>query len=73
MHIAGTTRPPREGEVNGVDYKFLSVDEFLALEKSGHLLESGLFDGMSFSWIYTYHILVDFIFIHDCFCVVYTT
>eukprot|EP00057_Strongylocentrotus_purpuratus_P000638 XP_001180066.2 PREDICTED: membrane-associated guanylate kinase, WW and PDZ domain-containing protein 1 isoform X2 [Strongylocentrotus purpuratus] len=40
-----TTRPPREGEVNGVDYKFLSVDEFLALEKSGHLLESGLFEG----------------------------
>ncbi|XP_022098368.1 membrane-associated guanylate kinase, WW and PDZ domain-containing protein 2-like isoform X2 [Acanthaster planci] len=40
-----TTRAPREGEVDGVDYKFLSVDEFMALEKSGHLLESGVFDG----------------------------
>ena len=41
----GTTRTPRDGEVDGVDYKFLSVDEFMALEKSGHLLESGIFEG----------------------------
>ncbi|XP_071805383.1 membrane-associated guanylate kinase, WW and PDZ domain-containing protein 3-like isoform X1 [Asterias amurensis] len=40
-----TTRIPRDGETDGVDYKFLSVDEFMALEKSGHLLESGVFDG----------------------------
>ncbi|XP_072026608.1 membrane-associated guanylate kinase, WW and PDZ domain-containing protein 2-like isoform X3 [Amphiura filiformis] len=40
-----TTRGPRDGEVDGVDYKFLSVDEFMALEKSGHLLESGIFEG----------------------------
>ncbi|XP_072181833.1 membrane-associated guanylate kinase, WW and PDZ domain-containing protein 1-like [Diadema setosum] len=39
-----TTRPARKGEVDGVDYKFLTVDEFLALEKSGHLLESGIFE-----------------------------
>ena len=43
--IAGTTRTPRPGELNGVDYTFLSMDEFLALEKSGNLLESGLYDG----------------------------
>lgn len=42
---SGTTRPPREGEVNDVDYTFLSVDEFLALEKSGNLLESGIYEG----------------------------
>lgn len=41
----GTTRTPRPGELNGVDYTFLSMDEFLALEKSGNLLESGLYDG----------------------------
>ncbi|XP_071817085.1 membrane-associated guanylate kinase, WW and PDZ domain-containing protein 3-like isoform X5 [Apostichopus japonicus] len=40
-----TTRLPREGEINGVDYKFLSPNEFMALEKSGNLLESGIFDG----------------------------
>ncbi|KAK2177076.1 hypothetical protein NP493_619g01026 [Ridgeia piscesae] len=40
-----TTRKPRPGEISGVDYTFLTVEEFLALEKSGNLLESGLFDG----------------------------
>ncbi|XP_053576982.1 membrane-associated guanylate kinase, WW and PDZ domain-containing protein 1 isoform X3 [Bombina bombina] len=40
-----TTRPPREGEVPGVDYKFLSVQEFLALEEKGTLLEVGTYEG----------------------------
>lgn len=44
--FSGTTRLPREGEINGVDYKFLSPNEFMALEKSGNLLESGIFDGL---------------------------
>ncbi|CAB4058296.1 unnamed protein product [Lepeophtheirus salmonis] len=39
-----TTRTPRPGEKNGVDYTFLSKEEFIALEKSGELLESGIFD-----------------------------
>lgn len=42
----GTTRQPRPGEQNGVDYTFLSIEEFNQLEKSGCLLESGLYDGM---------------------------
>lgn len=41
----GTTRAPREGEVPGVDYEFLSVEQFLELEKSGTLLEIGTYDG----------------------------
>ncbi|XP_034724446.1 membrane-associated guanylate kinase, WW and PDZ domain-containing protein 1b isoform X3 [Etheostoma cragini] len=40
-----TTRTPREGEVSGVDYNFLSVEDFLKLEKSGTLLEIGTYDG----------------------------
>ncbi|XP_069568835.1 membrane-associated guanylate kinase, WW and PDZ domain-containing protein 1b isoform X2 [Brachyistius frenatus] len=40
-----TTRTPREGEVSGVDYNFLSVEDFLELEKSGTLLEIGTYDG----------------------------
>uniref|UniRef100_A0AAY4DCB8 Membrane-associated guanylate kinase, WW and PDZ domain-containing protein 1 n=1 Tax=Denticeps clupeoides TaxID=299321 RepID=A0AAY4DCB8_9TELE len=40
-----TTRPPREGEIAGVDYNFLSVEEFLDLEKSGTLLEIGTYEG----------------------------
>ena len=50
--ITGTTRSPRPGETNGADYTFLSVEEFLALEKSGQLLESGIYDGMSVVLVY---------------------
>uniref|UniRef100_A0A672HWS1 Membrane-associated guanylate kinase, WW and PDZ domain-containing protein 1 n=1 Tax=Salarias fasciatus TaxID=181472 RepID=A0A672HWS1_SALFA len=40
-----TTRPPRDGEVPGVDYNFLSVEDFLELEESGTLLEIGTYEG----------------------------
>ncbi|XP_031423337.1 membrane-associated guanylate kinase, WW and PDZ domain-containing protein 1b isoform X9 [Clupea harengus] len=40
-----TTRSPRDGEVPGVDYNFLPVEEFLKLEQSGTLLEIGSYDG----------------------------
>lgn len=41
-----TTREPREGEVNGLDYTFLTSEEFMVLEQSGNLLESGIYEGM---------------------------
>ncbi|XP_014022251.1 membrane-associated guanylate kinase, WW and PDZ domain-containing protein 1 isoform X6 [Salmo salar] len=40
-----TTRPPRHGEVPGVDYNFLPVEDFLALEQRGTLLEIGTYEG----------------------------
>jgi C-terminal processing protease CtpA/Prc len=40
-----TTRPPRPGEINGQDYTFLNTKDFRALEKSGNLLESGVYKG----------------------------
>ncbi|CAF5093198.1 unnamed protein product, partial [Rotaria magnacalcarata] len=40
-----TTRPPRPGEINGQDYTFLSTKDFRTLEKSGNLLESGVYKG----------------------------
>ncbi|KAL1272462.1 hypothetical protein QQF64_028324, partial [Cirrhinus molitorella] len=40
-----TTRLPRDGEVPGVDYNFISVGDFRILEESGLLLESGTYDG----------------------------
>ncbi|ELK07768.1 Membrane-associated guanylate kinase, WW and PDZ domain-containing protein 1 [Pteropus alecto] len=43
--LSGTTRSPREGEVPGVDYNFLTVKEFLDLEQSGTLLEVGTYEG----------------------------
>ncbi|XP_049616750.1 membrane-associated guanylate kinase, WW and PDZ domain-containing protein 2a isoform X1 [Syngnathus scovelli] len=42
--IPCTTRQPKEGEVPGVDYHFLSVQHFMELEKSGALLESGIYE-----------------------------
>ncbi|KAA0721114.1 Membrane-associated guanylate kinase, WW and PDZ domain-containing protein 2 [Triplophysa tibetana] len=40
----GTTRQPKEGEVPGVDYNFVTVERFVELEKSGALLESGTYE-----------------------------
>lgn len=43
--LTGTTRQPRDGETSGLDYNFVSVEEFFSLEESGALLESGKFKG----------------------------
>ena len=40
-----TTRPARPGETDGLDYTFLNLDQFRQLEKSGSLLERGIYDG----------------------------
>src|SRR5437762_4384963 len=37
--VSCTTRPPRSGEIDGEDYRFLSKDDFLAGVKAGELLE----------------------------------
>lgn len=50
MSPAGTTRQPRDGEITGVDYNFVSVEEFFSLEESGALLESGKFKGQLHLW-----------------------
>lgn len=42
---AGTTRPPQDGERRGIDYDFVTVDEFKQKEKLGELLESGVYEG----------------------------
>uniref|UniRef100_A0A8C7MB45 Membrane-associated guanylate kinase, WW and PDZ domain-containing protein 2 n=1 Tax=Oncorhynchus kisutch TaxID=8019 RepID=A0A8C7MB45_ONCKI len=39
-----TTRQPKEGEVPGVDYNFVSTERFMELEQSGALLESGTYE-----------------------------
>jgi guanylate kinase len=39
MSISVTTRPPREGEIDGKDYLFISNDRFAAMRDSGDLLE----------------------------------
>lgn len=37
--VSHTTRTPRPGEQNGVDYHFVSKDEFVQLEQKGDFLE----------------------------------
>lgn len=38
--VTCTTRPPREGEVNGVDYHFLTQEQFDEMEEKGMFAES---------------------------------
>lgn len=41
--IPCTTRPPRPNEMDGVDYKFVSKEQFIEMDRSGLLLESGVY------------------------------
>ena len=43
--ISCTTRPPREGEVDGKNYHFLSIEEFTKRLLNGDLLETTEFNG----------------------------
>jgi len=40
LSVSATTRPPRPGEVDGVNYYFVSDEEFDRLEASGEMLET---------------------------------
>lgn len=37
--VSATTRPPRQGEIDGRDYHFLSAEEFEAKRRAGEFLE----------------------------------
>jgi guanylate kinase len=41
--VSHTTRPPREGERDGVDYYFVENDEFLELVRDGAFLEHAVY------------------------------
>ena len=43
--VSATTRPMREGEQDGVDYRFLSHEEFDAAEARGEFLEHATYNG----------------------------
>lgn len=43
--VSHTTRPPRPGEVNGVDYYFVSDEEFSRLLKKGKFIEWAVVHG----------------------------
>jgi guanylate kinase len=43
--VSATTRPKRPGERDGVDYHFLSRDEFVRRRENGEFLESAIYGG----------------------------
>lgn len=43
--VTATTRPPRPGERDGVDYYFVSADEFQRMVREGEMLEHALVYG----------------------------
>ena len=43
--VSATTRPMREGEREGVDYHFLSREEFLRRREAGEFLETATYGG----------------------------
>ncbi|MDT4892157.1 MAG: guanylate kinase [Pseudonocardiales bacterium] len=45
VSVSCTTRPPRPGERDGVEYEFVTRDEFARLVAGGHLLEHAQFAG----------------------------
>ena len=46
MSVSATTRPPREGEVDGVDYYFVDDDRFDQMIAQGELLEWAVVHGV---------------------------
>lgn len=46
--VSYTTRPPRPGEEDGVDYHFISDEKFKDMEKRGEFAETGAYRG----WYY---------------------
>ena len=55
LSLSTTTRLPRPGEVEGKDYRFIALDEFIAEREQGNFLEHaevhGNFYGTSRAWI----------------------
>jgi guanylate kinase len=51
--VSHTTRPRREGEVDGKDYHFITVDDFLSLIKNGKILEYTIFNGNYYGTSYS--------------------
>lgn len=43
--VTYTTRAMRPGEKNGIDYNFVTVDEFKTLETAGEFVETTLYNG----------------------------
>ncbi|MDQ3783682.1 MAG: guanylate kinase [Actinomycetota bacterium] len=45
LSVSATTRPARPGERHGIDYRFVSLPDFMAMRERGDLLESAVVYG----------------------------
>lgn len=43
--VSLTTRPPRDGEIDGKDYHFVTMDNFLELKNVGNIVQAQEFNG----------------------------
>ena len=50
--VTYTTRPPRDGEKDGVTYHFVSQDEFVRKLKAGFFLETKSYPSVAGNWYY---------------------
>ena len=51
--VTTTTRPPRDGEINGVTYNFMKKDRFLKLKEKGYFAETTSYNVMNDeTWYY---------------------
>ena len=48
LSVSATTRLPREGEIDGEDYFFISHDEFKSLQKNDAFIESAEVHGFMY-------------------------
>lgn len=46
--VSYTTRQPRQGEIDGIDYHYISESQFIKLQKEGYFAEVGEYNG----WYY---------------------
>lgn len=48
ISVSATTRAKRPGETDGVDYRFVTVDEFKRMERDGEFLETAIVHNMAY-------------------------
>jgi guanylate kinase len=48
VSVSCTTRPPRPGETDGVEYHFVDAEEFARMVKSGEFIEHAMFAGHAY-------------------------
>lgn len=46
--VSYTTREPRQGEVDGVDYHFIDTNKFLELKEQGFFAETAVYNGWNY-------------------------